>query len=1030
MKSFVNYRSTRFEFVVNLRQIALFYGLLLGLSWILNNEMKAYISSIGLVIIPLEVGFSLYMIVNKLRSPQPTYLIDVRSALDWWMVGIISLTVFCSVSSVIFPTFTMVAGTVLSLFAAFFCLVLGQKTTSSKLVLSKKCLFSIFVLTAGILTPYLYLRRLSTFPLMLGGDMTGHLADIAAVSNGVRGINLYDDAFILLIGIVSSLAGSKALWLFWSGPLIQYALFAVGIYLLSRKILSNYYAPILAALVPLWFMGDGIMNDLIFLLRRNVLMALVPFFILCLMLDDERPTSKPSTSFLLAGLVPVFYYFTISNAFYISTVSRLPYILQALFQPGFLFTSPALTFDMPAANLQGLYVTVISLVVTYFLVKASRPGEKRLISSWAIVSLVAILINYRMGLMFSVIFFIFLILRSYSSFRAFFMLSITSLGLISLMFAGLDLTSMYWFTNNYTIFQISSSVWSLQQKSDFLSQNYGQVFVYLAFFSILYLSFAASKKPRIVSIITALTGLSLATYFLPFPSSERFLVLFTPFLVLLILISVETLVETYLKPRVVAEPYLNTLRATGPRPAKLHAQKTRISFTISFEKFVEVFALIILVVVSGFSITGQYDSNIRIYTSMYGATGSISSFNKYDLQVADWLKEHMPSETLIISDPATIQILSGLAEIPYTLRGRYFVNGLNTLSMVSGRTNLFRSILYSLSVDSLTELVSLFDMSDGITGISSADRRIIVVINNRTTAWLMGLAGYEYASSFYSFPGLAYLQTSSFSTSLYNASSSYIVYELTVPALVTTNGLDVSVQYGNSSVRNVTTIMTYYDLKNANYTLTLKGSDQYLIEGIPVTWLLDSVNAPEVLTLKITQLKDGSLLKIEKAIPSHTIVIHWMSNAILGDVVWKFVQWQDGWQNGPYSSSKAGRLQFASIEGMLGLNLSAGVKGGYSSVFRTGLSLPLNDVTHLFFGVIGTKNTQLAVAVDLTDGRRVFLFNSTGPTFFSIQPNFQIFEHKLKLENNVSISGIQIFILSDDGSSCESYIKYFLATQQ
>lgn len=1030
MKRLVDFRYTQFEFVVNLRQIALFYGLLLGLSWIVSDEMKAYISSIGLVIIPLEVGFSLYMIVNKLRSSQRIYLMDVRSALSWWMVGIISLTVLCSVSSVIFPAFTMVTGTVLSLFAVFFCLVRGQKATSPKLVLSKKCLFSIFALTAGIFTAYWYLRRLSTFPLMLGGDMTGHLAEIAAVSNGVRGIFLYDDAFILLIGIVSSITGSKALWLFWSGPLIQYAVFAVGIYLLSRKMLSNYYAPIIAALVPLWFMGDGIMNDLIFLLRRNVLMALVPFFVLYLMFDDERPTSKPSFSFLLAGLVPVFYYFATSPVLYNSTVSRLPYILQALFQPGFLFTSPALTFGMPAANLQGLYIAVVSLVVTCFLVKASRPGEKKIISSWAIVSFAAILINYRMGFMLSVIFFIFLILRSYFSFRAFVTLSIASLGLLGLMFAGVDLNSIvYWFGNSYDIFQISGSVWSLQQKIDFLSQNYGRVFVYLAFFSTIYLSFAASKKPRIVSIITALIGLSLAMYFLPIPSSERFLTLFTPFLVLLIIISVETVVKACQKLRVVSKQYSNTLTTTGHRPVKLDAQKTRMSFILSPEKFV-VFALITLVVVSGFSITGPYDKAIQDYTSMYGPTGSISSFTQYDLQVADWLREHMPSEALIISDPATIQILSGLAGMSYTLRGRYFVNGLNTLSMVSGRPDLFRSILSSLSVDSLTELVSLFDSSDGITGMNSANRRIIAVVNDRTTAWLMGDAGYEYASSFYSFPGLVYLQTSGFSKSLYNASSNYQVYGLTVPALVTTNGPEVSVQYNNSSVRNVTTFMAYYDVKNANYTLTLSGSDQYSIEGIPITWLLDSIDAPEVLALKITQLKNGSLLKIEKAIPSNTIAIHWISYSTLGDIVWKFVQWQDGWQTGPYSSSTAGRLQLASIGGMLKLNLSAGVRDGYSSVVKTDLSLPLNTVTHLFFGVNGTKNTRLAVAVDLTDERRVFLFNNTSPTFFSVQPSFQIIEDdQLEFGNDVLISGIQIFILSADGSPCESYIKCFLATQ-
>jgi len=553
----------RFEYIISLRQIALFYVVLLGLSWIASEEIRAYISAIGLVVIPLVVGFSLYVIIKKLKSLPTTYVLNVRSALSWWMIGIISLTVFCSFLSVIRPTFTFDAGILLSLFGVFFCLIWGNKTTSSLLVLDKKSLFSIFVITIGIIVAYWYLRSLSAFPLMLGEDLQVHLTDIAAISTGIRGIGLYDDAFILLIGVVSPLARSQPLWLFWSAPLIQYASLAVGIYFLSRKILSNYYAPLIAALVPLWFMGDGIINDLTFFLSRNVLMALVPFFVLYLLLDDKRPKSKPSLPFLLAGLVPVFYYFLTSSAFYISTVSKLPYIAQALFQPGFLFTSPAFTFGMPIANLQELYVAAVSFVIIYFLIRKSKSYEKKLISNWAIVSFVAFLIDYRMGLMLSVIFFVFLILREYSRFSAFFTLSIASLVLIGLMFTGV---LGNWFGTNNTlnrlIFQTSSSVLSLPQKMDFLSQNYSQVFLYIALFSIVYLAFAASKKPRIVSIITALTAVSLAMYFLPIPSSERFLVLFTPFIVLLILISVETLIETYLKPQASGETHSETLKKT------------------------------------------------------------------------------------------------------------------------------------------------------------------------------------------------------------------------------------------------------------------------------------------------------------------------------------------------------------------------------------------------------------------------------------------------------------------------------------
>jgi len=367
--------------------------------------------------------------------------------------------------------------------------------------------------------------------------------------------------------------------------------------------------------------------------------------------------------------------------------------------------------------------------------------------------------------------------------------------------------------------------------------------------------------------------------------------------------------------------------------------------------------------------------------------------------------------------------------MPYTLYGRYYVQGLDTSPIVSGRPDLFQNILNTLSIDSLTELTSLYNISDTVRGINPNNQRIIVIVDNRTTAWLMGSPGYEYASTFSSYPGLTYLQTSSFSKSVYNESSNYLAFELTLPQLTTRSGPVVSVQYSNSSLRNIATTMTYYALNNANYTLTLSGSDQYIVEGIPINWLFESIDSPEVLTFNITQLNDGSFLKIENAVPNNTVVIRWASNAQLDDVAWKFVQWQNGWQAGPYSSSKTGLLQFAPVEGMLRLSLNAGLAGGYSSVLITNLSLPLNNVTDLFLSVNGTQNTELALAVNLANGSRVFLFNSTSPTFFSISPNFQNIEQPWTLGNNTSISGIQIFIMSTDGSPCESFIKCFWAVQ-
>jgi hypothetical protein len=1024
------------NYTVTVSHIVILFLILTGISWFSVDEIRSYVSSLGLLIIPFVVGFSIYLIVKKVKSSEYSSKIRIRQAFGWWIVGVIFLTVACSIVSVIVPVLTISAGLSIGAVCLVFSLIFGRKTEVD-VVFNRKSVFSVVVLAIGILVAYWYIERIFVFPLMLGGDLTGHVADLSAISSGLKGIGLFDDAFILLIGIASYTAGSKPLLMFWSGPLIQYAILAIGIYLLSRKVLRNYYAPLFAALVPLWFMGDGIMNDPIFFLRRNVLLALIPFFILCLLTEDSqkdsgKTTSKPSIPFLISGFIPIYYYFAISNAFYISTVSKLPFFAQVLFQPGFAFTIPALTFDMPIARIQDLFVLTLSTMFLLLLLRMSKPSERKAILSWAIISLIAILINYRMGLMIAVIFFVFVLLKTCFSSRAFSFISVTSLGIIGFALAGINLVFDSSFKEIYNsvsniIFQTNGVVWSIQQKNSFLLANYGWIFILLTAFSILYLSFAASKISKTLSGMTAITGLSLALYFLPFPSSERFLVFVTPLAVILILVCAEKMWEGTVNLEKVREKNVVEKKPNRRRSVKSYLNLTR-NVLLFHPKALGAFALIILILIGAFSITGPYNSSINNYTSMYGNTGSISSFTQSDIDASQWFKEHMPSETIIISDPATVQILCGLAEMPYTLRGRYFVQGLDTLSIVSGRSDLFKNILLSFDSSSLAELRNLFTSSDNFRGLNVPNRKIVAVFNNRTTAWLAGLSGYEYSSSFYQTQSLDLFERSFFSKSLYNSSSTYLMYEITTPVLTTKNGPELNVQYGNSSIRSLQTTMTYFVPTNPNFTLSISGSNHYTIDGIPKQWLLDSIVTTGSSKIGVTQSNDGSLIMVNNSTPDNNISLQW-SFLPSGNVSWKIVNWQSGWQQGPYSNPKAGTLQFSDVNGMLEMNVGIGIKDGYSSILRTDFSLPLNQNTRLQVDVNGTRNTKLAIAIDLIDGQRVFLFNNTLVPFFPVIPQFRIFEYSWTFSSASQITGIQIFILSTDGAPCQSFIKYFIAVE-
>ncbi len=1017
---------------LTMRHVAVFYLLLLCISWLSIDQAKAFIAAFGLILIPLTVGFTLRIIPDLLKGFKKTYTFSVRNAFIWWMLGVILLTASSSIVSVIYPILAIPLSLSLTVFGLVSSIVLGNRTLST-FKLHKSFLFSIFILSAGIIVAFWYLRRISSFPLLLGDDMTSHLINISSVTHGIRGINLYDDAFILLIADAAAVAGAQPLWLFWSGPLIQYAVMAVGIYLLARKIVNNYFSSLFATIVPLWFMGDGIINDLFFLLRRNVLMALVPFFILYLLSRDNvnEPESKPGFPFLLSILAPLFFYFDVSTAFYNSTISNLPNILQTLIQPGFYFTSPAFTFNMPIAGLQNLYAVLIASLIFLTLLRLANSGERKMMLSWALVSAVSFMINYRMGLELSVILYVFILLNRYSN-RIFSALSILSLGVIGLAFSGFNYGNSFAILNKI-LFQLNSLTLSTPQKISFLTTNYTNFFIFLTLFSILFLSFAAIRKNRLISIITALTAMGLGGYFLPIPSSERFFIFVTPFSVLIIAVTLEILIQNYLRPTNSGNMSKKLLVFSFSRlGTRIDSQTRKIKFQFHFsnEKIVKVAIFLVIAIVGLSCITQPYNSSIANYISMYGPTGTTSSFTQGDMQMANWLKANSSINTLIISDPDTTQILSGLAGMPYTLNGRFYTEGLQTLTIVSGRTDLFRNVILSLDVSSLGELVNLYDRSDKITGINSTDRQIVIVVDNRTCAWLAGSIGYQYASVFNSFPGLSMMSESSFCKNSFNVSSSYLSYEVTVPNLTVKVGPELPVQYDNSQPQPVASTMNYYDQKYPNFILNLSEAHGYIVKDVPKSWILDSVQSSDETILNVTQNHDGSVLTINNATPNSNVTIHWHLFAMHATITSKLVQWQTGWKTGAYSSPSTGTLSHQNVDGMLQVSLDNGVAGGYSSVFRNDLDLQVNNKTILMLNLNATQNAQVAVAITLLSGQKIFIYNSTSSSvFFYVNAQFENLENTIDIQKAVVISGLQFFIKSSDGVSCAAFVKSFIVVQ-
>ena len=383
----------------------------------------------------------------------------------------------------------------------------------------------------------------------------------------------------------------------------------------------------------------------------------------------------------------------------------------------------------------------------------------------------------------------------------------------------------------------------------------------------------------------------------------------------------------------------------------------------SKKMIIKLVAIILLVGIGAFYVTQPYISEVANYVHFYGPTGSVSTFTPEDLKMADWLKNNMPSNTLIISDPDTTSILCGLAGMPLTLTGRYYVNGLDTATIPGGKQSLFTEVLTTLNVNSLATLVKLYESSDEVMGMKQAFP-IVVVINNRTTSWVSSSwQGYQYSNIFNSYEGLLNFGQNSLSKSLYNVSSSYLSYELSTPQLTTETGPNLTVQFDNSSTKQIATTEKYYDSNFPNFTISLSGSNQYIVKEISSNWLLDSLEADNNSLLNITMADNGKILSITDTDPENEVLIQWTTPEVLGNVTLNFVQWSNGWYMGPYSEPKVGALTYESIGNTFELTLANGVKGGYCSIYRNDLQISLNSKSVLLFEVNATSNAQLAFAL-------------------------------------------------------------------
>jgi hypothetical protein len=589
------------------------------------------------------------------------------------------------------------------------------------------------------------------------------------------------------------------------GPLFQYLGFAFGIYWLARRFTRNNLLCLGAALLPLWFTGYGNVNDLIFLLRRNIVMVMIPFAMAIGLKGDNRDNELKILPIAIAGAAAVFYYFDVSTGLF---TSQLPLALRDALQPGFAITGTAFAFGLHSAVVQDFYAAFVSTVLFFVALRLSGSHEKKLLVGWYLVSAAGILIEFRLGMILSMLLLGVFVLRRYPSSPVPPVLGVVGLAFLGILLEGSQsLYDALGRASSSILYFVSQGVTenplgaSLSDKTQFLFDNYGYILLIflLSLFSLTILEWRDKSARRMLYIPI----LGLVLYFFPFPSPFYFFVFVTPFVGITIALALERF-YSFVESTAESDAVKPVLRASSGGSAG-PTRRSRIAKADS-PKIVYVAVVCVILLVGGGTLTLVYQDNITYFGGQPGVP--LTSFSAQDLSAANWLKSNFPPTTLIISDPATVQELAGLAGLPYTVEGYTLLNGLQPV-LSQADVNLSETVVTTLSLQSITNLTGLYLASDKYMGFNSSNLKIVIVVNNRTSWWANGEVGYASATNFTDFPGLASYSSSPLISSVFEISPTYKIYTIAMgvgtssaagvssPAVVSSSSLP---QYGEFAV--------------------------------------------------------------------------------------------------------------------------------------------------------------------------------------------------------------------------------------
>jgi len=983
-----------------------------------SDFIKSFIALPSMLLLPMQFGFSLITCWEKLTKkklmPQSASTAFVFLS---WCTGTIAIVLL----SVLFvPLGSFNAYVVLLLVILASLLSLPNNMFDRIMEKSLRSTGSLYVLTSacmGIL-PFIYIRLHSSFPYMLAFDQFGHSMHIIQFLEGHLAIRIYD-AIYALVALPSQMFNITPLLLFWSAPLVLYICLPLGVYLFTYQVSRNRWLSLLSAVVSAWAFGGGMVVDMHYFLNRNIIYVLFPISLYVGTLDSIKIRGAKDKCKYAAALfvIPVLFYVMVSPAFYCTTLINWPGSIKMLLSPFYALAEPAVFMGLPMMSNQHFYALMVAVVI-FLLLRQWLKIEN--LSVWFLLSLTAFFFHLEMGLVFSILFLLYILLpllnKNYGNLIRFTVLSLSAICFLYFLFRWLNI-------DNIIVRYLLNAIEAIPNQLLIGKEGTGYIFDFS--WKVEYLKSAYSTFILLLSAVGLvssikdfsknkwfLTGFFLSSiiaflYLLPYPYAFRLLTFLTPFIGFYSAYAVSSFYSL----------------VHGSLPGKNWVLKIK-----GFTKRIRLRPLLFLLILSLVlvpSLTSAYDYYIKYFSPVYNYEGNLTTYTPLDIEAAKWLKKNTPYETIIVSDPYTINILGSLSGIGYTTDGRMFVTDTATAPIPNGAQNLFKEITRSFTYQKLVELNTLYDKSDELKGINfSSSREMVVVINGgKAAAWLAGKDSSVYLP-FETFSGFERLFKARSLELAYNQSGQYYIFKAKQLNLEMGRGPSVQVsEIGNISSKSISTQYNFYEYLNANFTLSLSGFTSYNVTGYPLYWSY------------VETLLNGSLIRpkenwdankyilIDNVSSSDNVTIIWNANLWHQSVGWSDHSFLEGWSQSGVIRTEMEGYGFSSDGNIVSLFLENGEVGDYTSIIRRDLNIDSALYPTFSARLRGSDNSRVIIYLLLEDGTRVYV----NQLWF--KPTIQwleITENVLSKTHGADITAINICYKTIDGKAATTHVDYLM----